>query len=68
MTNPEDIVVQLCVQGMQAEARGPDVRARDLFLQTWEAAEDDYDACLAAHYLARHQPTPQETLHWTRNA
>ncbi|MGW8065987.1 hypothetical protein ACVV2G_27865 [Streptomyces ziwulingensis] len=66
MTDPENIVVQLCAQGMQAEAEGRDVRARDLFLQAWEAAEDDYDACIAAHYLARHQPTPQETLYWNQ--
>jgi hypothetical protein len=66
MTDPENIVVQLCVQGMQAETEGRDARARDLFLQAWEAAEDDYDACIAAHYLARHQPTPQEALHWNQ--
>jgi tetratricopeptide (TPR) repeat protein len=66
VTDPENIVVQLCAQGMQAEAEGRDVRARDLFLQAWEAAEDDYDACIAAHYLARHQPTPQETLRWNQ--
>ncbi|WP_405668230.1 hypothetical protein OG379_39185 [Streptomyces sp. NBC_01166] len=66
MTGPENIVVQLCVQGMQAETEGRDDRARDLFLQAWEAAEDDYDACIAAHYLARHQPTPQETLRWNQ--
>lgn len=66
MTDPENIVVQLCAQGMQAETEGRDVQARDLFLQAWEAAEDDYDACIAAHYLARHQPTPQETLRWNQ--
>ncbi|MFE1198442.1 hypothetical protein ACFW6E_37820 [Streptomyces olivaceoviridis] len=66
MTVPENIVVQLCAQGMQAEAEGRDVRARDLFLQAWEAAEDDYDACIAAHYPARHQSTPQETLRWNQ--
>ncbi|MFE9801035.1 hypothetical protein ACFYP6_19550 [Streptomyces goshikiensis] len=66
MTGPENIVVQLCVQGMQAETEGREARARDLFLQAWEAAEDDYDACIAAHYLARHQPTPEETLRWNQ--
>lgn len=66
MTDPENIVVQLCAQGMQAETEGRDAQARDLFLQAWEAAEDDYDACIAAHYLARHQPTPQETLRWNQ--
>ncbi|MEU8760088.1 hypothetical protein [Streptomyces sp. NPDC048659] len=66
MTVPENTVVRLCAQGMQAEAEGRDARARELFLQAWEAAEDDYDACVAAHYLARHQPTPQETLRWNQ--
>ncbi|MFF8691284.1 hypothetical protein ACF08W_03665 [Streptomyces sp. NPDC015144] len=66
MTAPENTVIQLCAQGMQAETEGRDVRARELFLQAWEAAEDDYDACIAAHYLARHQPTPQETLRWNQ--
>ncbi|MFE0033868.1 hypothetical protein [[Kitasatospora] papulosa] len=66
MTDTENIVVRLCAQGMQAETEGRDARARDLFLQAWEAAEDDYDACIAAHYLARHQPTPQEALRWNQ--
>jgi tetratricopeptide (TPR) repeat protein len=66
VTDPQNVVVQLCVQGMQAEAEGRDVRAQELFLQAWEAAVDDYDACIAAHYLARHQPTPQETLRWNQ--
>lgn len=66
MTDPENIVVHLCVQGMQAETEGRDNRARDLFLQAWKAAQDDYDACIAAHYLARHQPTAQETLRWNQ--
>ncbi|MGW0916641.1 hypothetical protein ACWD1Z_33685 [Streptomyces sp. NPDC002784] len=55
---------------MRAGHAGRDRRTRcptrDLFLQAWDAASDDYDACIAAHYLARHQPTPQETLHWNQ--
>lgn len=62
--NPDNPVVKLCTEGMQAEAQGrPDV-ARDLFLQAWTSSTDDYEACIAAHYVARHQPTPVETLHW----
>lgn len=64
--DPENVVVQLCTKGMQAEGEGREADARDLFLQAWEAAENDYDACIAAHYLARHQPTPQETLRWNQ--
>lgn len=68
MTDPENVVVRLCAQGMQAEAEGRDAQARDLFLQAWEAAEDDYDACIAAHYLARHQPTRRRRCAGTRSA
>lgn len=64
--NPDNPVVALCSQGMQAEAEGRDDDARDLFLQAWKNASDDYEACIAAHYLARHQPTAHDTLHWNR--
>ena len=64
--NPDNPVVVLCSQGMQAEAEGRDADARALFLRAWESASDDYEACVAAHYLARHQPTPHDALHWNR--
>ncbi len=46
--DPENAVVKLCTAGMQAEAEGEPERARALFRQAWEAAESDYDACIAA--------------------
>ncbi|MFD7312608.1 hypothetical protein [Streptomyces sp. NPDC059883] len=64
--DPGNPVVQLCAQGMTAEAEGREADARELFLRAWEAAADDYEACVAAHYLARHQPTPEETLRWNQ--
>ncbi|GAA1183778.1 hypothetical protein GCM10009654_46540 [Streptomyces hebeiensis] len=64
--DPGNAVVQLCARGMAAEAGGRTEEARGLFLTAWEAATDDYEACVAAHYLARHQRTPRETLHWNR--
>ena len=64
--DPDNPVVRLCTQGMQAESQGRADEARDLFLQAWKVAQDDYEACIAAHYLARHQPTPEETLHWNQ--
>ncbi|HZY41132.1 MAG TPA: hypothetical protein VFF59_03940, partial [Anaerolineae bacterium] len=33
-----------------------------------EASTDDYEACIAAHYVARHQATPQDTLRWNQEA
>ncbi|WP_199435544.1 hypothetical protein [Qaidamihabitans albus] len=64
--DPDNTVVGLCTQGMRAEADGRDDDARALFEQAWHATADDYEACVAAHYLARHQPTPEETLHWNQ--
>src|SRR5215470_5632474 len=64
--DPGNPVIALCAQGMRAEGEGRDAEARALFLQAWEAATDDYEACVAAHYLARQQDTPQESLHWNR--
>lgn len=62
--DPNNPTVQLCVQGMRAEAMGRDSEARELYERAWSVATDDYDACVAAHYVARHQPTPERTLHW----
>ncbi|MEU5210940.1 hypothetical protein [Streptomyces sp. NPDC020742] len=64
--DPDLPVVRLCVAGMQAEAEGRAERALELFQRAWEAAADDYEACIAAHYLARQQLTPEETLRWNR--
>ncbi|NUP44598.1 MAG: hypothetical protein HOY76_48115 [Streptomyces sp.] len=64
--DPENPVVRLCVQGMTAEAEGRNEDARALFQRAWDTAADDYEACVAAHYLARHQPDPQGTLRWNQ--
>ena len=39
-----------------------------LFQQAWEARADDFDACVAAHYLARHQSDPRAALEWNLRA
>ncbi|MEP7346172.1 MAG: hypothetical protein ABI877_12930 [Gemmatimonadaceae bacterium] len=55
-------VVALCVAGMELD--GLPGEAHRLFVQAWEARRDDYDAAVAAHFLARHQSTPADALHW----
>ncbi|NYI06730.1 hypothetical protein [Allostreptomyces psammosilenae] len=64
--DPNNAVIQLCVRGMREEAEGRPADARAAFLRAWNAATDDYERCVAAHYLARHQPTPEETLRWNQ--
>jgi tetratricopeptide (TPR) repeat protein len=61
-------VVKLCAEGMMAEGRGQPDEAHDLFARAWAASSDDFEACIAAHYLARRQPNPQETLRWNRES
>ena len=60
--DPNNPVVLLCAAGMERD--GEPEEARRLFQQAWDARRNDYDAAIAAHYLARHQPTPDETLLW----
>ena len=64
--NPENPIVKLCVAGMKAESEGQMEEARLLFLQAWDQSKDDYEACISAHYVARHQQTPEETLQWNQ--
>lgn len=66
--DPNNPVVKLCAQGIDIEMKGRRDEARSLFLQAWELRQDDVDACIAAHYLARHQDTLEETLRWNELA
>ena len=66
--DPNNPVVKLCTRGMQAECEGRNDIARRLFEQAWAQRTDDYDASIAAHFLARHQDSPQDALHWNQMA
>ena len=57
-------VVKLCMEGIRAEFENRIEDARRSYQQAWEARSDDYDACLAAHYVARFQRTAEEALRW----
>jgi hypothetical protein len=60
--DPNNPVVALCAAGTAVE--GDSSAALALFEQAWLARRDDYDACIAAHFVARHQVTPEEALRW----
>lgn len=66
--DPNNPVVKLCAAGMQAESDGRSADAKALFQQAWSESRDDFEACIAAHYAARHQPTPDDELDWNRKA
>src|SRR5678816_2254849 len=64
-TNP---IIQLCMDGTRAEFEHRLDDARVLYQQAWEARTDDYDACIAAHYVARFQDSAEESLWWNQVA
>ena len=61
-------VIQLCVEGTRAEFEHRVEDARILYEQAWEASKDDYDACIAAHYVARFQDSVDDSLSWNHLA
>ena len=61
-------VVRRCVAGIEAEVTGPPGAAGALYEQAWATATDDYEACIAAHYLARHTGSVAEELAWNEIA
>lgn len=63
LNNP---VIQLCMAGTRAEFEHCIEDACILYQQAWEARTDDYDACIAAHYVARFQDSAEESLQWNQ--
>jgi hypothetical protein len=53
---------------MEAEQADRPDDARALFDQAWEARRNDYEGCIAAHYLARQQPDDHATFRWNLTA
>ena len=60
-------IVRLCARGMELETTDPE-EAKTLFLQAWNTSTNNLEKCIAAHYIARHQPSAEEKLHWDKTA
>lgn len=61
-------VIQLCSAGTRAEYERRLDDAQLFYWQAWQAAGDDFEACVAAHYVARFQADPAECLRWNQVA
>jgi hypothetical protein len=57
-------VIKLCIEGTQAEFRGERDRARELYQKAWEAATDDFEACISTYYLGHREDDPERKLNW----
>ena len=60
--DPSNPVVTLCAAGMLVE--GDPEAARALFEQAWTIRTNDWEGSVAAHYLARHQDSAEDTCRW----
>jgi tetratricopeptide (TPR) repeat protein len=66
--DPNNPIVVLCTEGMEAEADQRPDAARALFERAWRESKNDVEACIAAHYVARHQPSLDRSLWWNQLA
>src|SRR5579885_2101416 len=66
--DPNNTIIKLCALGMELEAKKQPAEAKTLFLQAWNEATNDFEKFTAAHYVARHQNSIEEKLHWDKTA
>lgn len=66
--DPENPVVKLCARGMEYESKGNFNEASTVFMAAWTQSTDDFERCVAAHYVARHQKSQDEALIWNQRS
>jgi hypothetical protein len=64
----ENPVVSLCIAGTQAEFQNKIDEAKMFYEQAWQIHTNDYEACIAAHYMARFQQDPAIEFNWNLKA
>ena len=62
--NPNNVVIKLCMSGMNLEDNGNIEDATTMFHQAWNEATDDFERFIAAYHLARQQKGVTDKLKW----
>ncbi|AEE48609.1 hypothetical protein [Haliscomenobacter hydrossis] len=62
--DPNNPIIQLCVEGMRLEGEGKTAEASELFQRAWEESSNDFEKFTSAHYVARHQQSVEDKLKW----
>lgn len=62
--NTDNIVIKLCLQGMEMEEKGQAEEAAKQFMMTWNEATNEFEKFTAAYYVARHQANAAGRLQW----
>ena len=60
--------IALCFEGTQLEFQKRIDEARQRYATAWDCAADDYEKCVAAHYVGHLAQTPAEALFWHQTA
>lgn len=66
--SPSNVVVRLCIQGIDRDEKGKPEEAGPLFLQAWDAATNDFEKFLAAYWMGRHVQSVPDKLKWYETA
>lgn len=66
--DPDNPIIRLCVQGTECESSGRLAEALEFFMSAWMRSKDDFERCIAAHYVARHQEEPVDALMWNQRS
>jgi predicted negative regulator of RcsB-dependent stress response len=66
--DPSNPVIAAIGRGTAAETTGDIDAARQAYEQAWQAATDDFERCVAAHYVPRTIDDPEERLQWNEDA
>lgn len=62
--DPNNVVIKLCMAGMDLEDSGNVEDAAMMFNKAWHEATDDYEKFIAAYHLARQQKSITDKLKW----
>ena len=66
--NPNNAVIQLCMQGMAMQEKGEYEKAGQLFLQAWDESLNDFEKFISAYYIANHKRDITEKSKWLETA
>ena len=66
--NPNNTIIQMCIQGTILEEKGHAEEASKLFLKAWNEASNDFEKFTAAYFVARHQKNNPDKLKWLETA
>ena len=60
--------IALCAEGTELEFKKRLAEARQRYAEAWECAVDDYEKCIAAHYVGHLAETAESQLFWHTTA